>query len=448
MTLRCDRSWLLLALALAAATALVWSDVAAAQQSQTPTELWEEYPLDPETDSQAPRRSDPQGADPSNDGAPAVGDDDRETSAPGGETFPLVPIFVALAALIILLRAVGIVANGQHVHAHALAGRLSQVPAALSGLRRIPASSPARFAGARVSLSASRRLSVLDRLRPGPGDRRVGLPFSGRGSERGDSPAAPAGPQDDHAPGDEPDSKKPRPGKPPRPAKPSKPPQAAKPPKPPQAAKPSKPPQAAKPSKPPQGVKPPKPPQGVKPLKRPQGVMPLKPPQGVKTLVPPQAAKPSEPPEAVEPPEPAQVAELALPSVHERPQESPSPPSRRRRPSTRTPAKARERRVQPRTGAAVTEKMLTCSILWRRDGPVSHFFALSSGLQDHVFVVDRSPEFEWLGGGVPPEAREAHAVLVDRLVRNGWRPLGSKGAWYRQRFERPFGAGSPESSER
>jgi hypothetical protein len=95
-----------------------------------------------------------------------------------------------------------------------------------------------------------------------------------------------------------------------------------------------------------------------------------------------------------------------------------------------------------------SEKMLTCSILWRRTGTVSDFYALSTGLRGHVFVVDRSPEFEWRGGDVPREAREAHARLVYTLVRDGWRPLGTKGPWYRQRFERPVGGSRPRTSER
>jgi hypothetical protein len=103
---------------------------------------------------------------------------------------------------------------------------------------------------------------------------------------------------------------------------------------------------------------------------------------------------------------------------------------------------------QPPEEAAVAEPKLTCSIVWRRDGALSEFTAVSAGLQGHEFVVESSPEFEWLGGAVPPEAREAHAILVYKLIRGGWQPVAGEGPWYRQRFELPVEVGATESSDR
>jgi hypothetical protein len=68
---------------------------------------------------------------------------------------------------------------------------------------------------------------------------------------------------------------------------------------------------------------------------------------------------------------------------------------------------------------------------------MADFYALASGLAGHDWIVERSPRFVWQGGDIPPEAYEAHALLVDTLIRAGWHHTGSEGVWYRQRFERP-----------
>ena len=79
---------------------------------------------------------------------------------------------------------------------------------------------------------------------------------------------------------------------------------------------------------------------------------------------------------------------------------------------------------------------MTCSIFGWRDEEVADFYAVAFGLQGRDWIVERSPRFLWPAGDVPEEAYEAHATLVDALVRAGWRPVGKEGAWYRQRFER------------
>ena len=81
---------------------------------------------------------------------------------------------------------------------------------------------------------------------------------------------------------------------------------------------------------------------------------------------------------------------------------------------------------------------VTCSIFGWRDGEVADFYAVAFGLQGRDWIVERSPRFLWPAGDVPHEAYEAHATLVEALVRAGWHPTGYEGAWYRQRFERPI----------
>mgnify|MGYP006181576239 CR=1 FL=1 len=122
----------------------------------------------------------------------------------------------------------------------------------------------------------------------------------------------------------------------------------------------------------------------------------------------------------------------------------PKPPTRKEPPVEVAPA-----REEPRPVAAdtLTERKLTCSIFGWRDGTQADFYALASGLQGHDWIVDRSPRFEWLVGDLPVEAYEAHAMLIDALVRAGWRHVGSEGVWYRQRFERPVDDSDAEGSE-
>jgi hypothetical protein len=122
----------------------------------------------------------------------------------------------------------------------------------------------------------------------------------------------------------------------------------------------------------------------------------------------------------------------------------PDPPVRKE--TALEPAPVRDE-PQPVATETLVEAKLTCSIFGWRDGTQADFYALASGLQGHDWIVERSPRFEWLVGDLPVEAYEAHAMLIDALVRAGWRHVGSEGVWYRQRFERPVDDSDAEGSE-
>ena len=96
-----------------------------------------------------------------------------------------------------------------------------------------------------------------------------------------------------------------------------------------------------------------------------------------------------------------------------------------------------------RVAHAPTRRKLTCSIFGWRDEWVADFYAVAFGLQGRDWIVERSPKFLWLGEETPGEAYEAHEILVEALLRAGWRRVGNDGAWYRQRFERSIET-SPE----
>ncbi|MGH3014122.1 MAG: hypothetical protein ACRDNN_04150, partial [Gaiellaceae bacterium] len=104
---------LLGALVLAAACALVWSGVATAQQSQTPTELWQEYPLDPEPGSPQPTEDAPQAPSSGSGSGPAGGGDgDDGAVATDEDPFPLWQIVAALGLLLLgLLHGVSVLAR-------------------------------------------------------------------------------------------------------------------------------------------------------------------------------------------------------------------------------------------------------------------------------------------------------------------------------------------------
>jgi hypothetical protein len=167
---------------------------------------------------------------------------------------------------------------------------------------------------------------------------------------------------------------------------------------------------------------------------------PAKPAGAVKPqrIKPPRSGKPSEvakPPAALKPAKPAPAPK---PEPSARVQAPVKAPTRRR---TRSPSHRAELRPVDEQSPLVadplpTGRTVTCSIFGWRDGEVADFYAVAFGLQGRDWIVERSPRFLWPAGDVPDEAYEAHATLVDALVRAGWRPTGYEGAWYRQRFER------------
>jgi len=150
---------LLVLLALAVAGALACGDAALAQQPQTPTELWQEYPLDPDRSSQQPTGGTQQGSGSRADSAQVGGDGGGAAPATDEERFPLLLVFVALLALVLLLiPGVGIWVNGRS--AGSLRDRLGAV--------RLP-SLP----------DASRPVHAVSRLRKGflaDRSRRLGSP--------------------------------------------------------------------------------------------------------------------------------------------------------------------------------------------------------------------------------------------------------------------------------
>lgn len=156
------------------------------------------------------------------------------------------------------------------------------------------------------------------------------------------------------------------------------------------------------------------------------------------------AAKPHRAPKpggAAKPPGAARVSKPARSA-------KPKPPSRMK-PGAKPQTRKRKRSASPRANLrpvgeqsgpvatdAPNQKKLTCSIFGWRDGRVADFYAVAFGLQGRDWIVERSPRFFWPAGDVPREAYEAHAILVDALLRAGWRAVGNEGAWYRKRFER------------
>lgn len=161
---------------LVASAALVVAVGAPAQVEQTPTELWEEYPLDP---VQAPA------VEESGEPEPAVGSRGTDTPARGGEAatparedLPVLPIAAATAVLLVLLlAATGVLLQGgmavnapgvrrsrrwmgrfpQAVSRVALAGAsLAAFPGQLAE-KRHPMLTTRRFAGAAIRFAQSGR---------------------------------------------------------------------------------------------------------------------------------------------------------------------------------------------------------------------------------------------------------------------------------------------------
>lgn len=346
---RLSRWWVLFVVV---ALAVSWATVSGqAAVAQTPTELWEEYPLVPETDPTPGGNDGEEAREQGGDGVPAPGVE-TDAAAVDEDPFPLLGGIVALGLLLLVLAFV----MGVHPRdwgPKGLRERLgglwepSPLYAAADALRRAPPGSVSKVpAGTKRS----------------------------RGADVAKKPSRPAKAKR------LPISKKP-------PGKPSKPAGAVK------LQRISKPPRSGKPS-------------DVE-----------KPPGALKLAKPAAAAKPASS-VRVKPPTKA--------------------PTHKRTKSRSHRAELRPVDEQSPLVADVlpTGRALTCSIFGWRDGEVADFYAVAFGLQGRDWIVERSPRFRWPAGDVPAKAYEAHATLVDALVRAGWRPTGYEGAWYRQRFER------------
>ena len=103
-----------------------------------------------------------------------------------------------------------------------------------------------------------------------------------------------------------------------------------------------------------------------------------------------------------------------------------------------TPAPAR--RSRPASGAAEPgARFETCVIEQWRGYVKSEFFAMAVSPRGSNYLVDRSSTFRSQGDEPPPEtgrAAEVHADLVERLVEEGWEPYGESVPWYRMSFRR------------
>jgi hypothetical protein len=98
------------------------------------------------------------------------------------------------------------------------------------------------------------------------------------------------------------------------------------------------------------------------------------------------------------------------------------------------------RRSRPASGAAEPgARFETCVIEQWRGYVKSDFFAIAISPRGSNYVVGRSPMFHWRGDKIEPEtgrAAEVHADLVERLVEEGWEPYGESVPWYRMSFRR------------
>jgi hypothetical protein len=385
------KSGLLLAAGALVAAALVFGETAVAQETQTPTELWEQYPLDPEPSQ--PGDEAPQPRDQRDDGAPAVGGD-GDAAATDEEPFLLLQLVLALS--LILLGVAG---------ALGLFTRRLQVPKRLS-----------------ERLGATRQASPRYRLRSVAASRKPRAEFAGEPAKLPKPKTAHEKPSLHTAP-------------PAKPAGAGKPSGAVSAPKPARPAKPKPPP--AKPAgagKPSAAVSAPKPARPAKPKPPPTKPAKPKPPPAKPKPPPAKPAGAGKPSAAVSAPKPARPAKSA--PAQEMPRVTRLPRTRERSPGARTRLRSVREQSRPHAAVAPAKKKLKCSIFGWRDGQIADFYAVAWGLQGHNWVVERSPRFEWVAGETPPAAYEAHAVLVAALRRSGWRPVGGEGAWYRQRFER------------
>lgn len=104
------------------------------------------------------------------------------------------------------------------------------------------------------------------------------------------------------------------------------------------------------------------------------------------------------------------------------------------------PTPAAARRSRPASGAADPgARFETCVIEHWRGYVKSDFFAVAVSPRGSKYVVGRSRMFHGRGDETPPEtgrAAEVHADLVERLVEGGWEPFGESVPWYRMSFRR------------
>ncbi|MGH3093148.1 MAG: hypothetical protein ACRDOG_12600 [Gaiellaceae bacterium] len=119
-------------------------------------------------------------------------------------------------------------------------------------------------------------------------------------------------------------------------------------------------------------------------------------------------------------------------------QPKPEPMPQPAPPAHGQPARPAEERRPLRVAAPVGD-WEECEIDWWRGYVNSDFYALAGRPGGERYVAARSPTFRWWRREPPPEessAAEAHARLVARLVADGWESVGSGLAWYKTRLRR------------
>jgi hypothetical protein len=155
------------------------------------------------------------------------------------------------------------------------------------------------------------------------------------------------------------------------------------------------------------------------------------------------------------PPRKKHVPGLSPPPGKERKVASGLPPGKRPRPEpppqVPAPGPAPGASRPPRTNPAWQPRGLKpaaspraraweeCEIdLWH-GYTTSDFYALAMRADGEIYVAARSPSFRWLRSEPPPEAggaAKAHAALRKRLAAEGWEPTARGPVWYMTRFHR------------
>jgi hypothetical protein len=81
----------------------------------------------------------------------------------------------------------------------------------------------------------------------------------------------------------------------------------------------------------------------------------------------------------------------------------------------------------------------TCEVVWWHGARKGGFEARLDGRGGRPLVVARSRPITWSGDEPPPpegRAADAHRMLVEKLLGQGWEPASQGDDWYSSRFQR------------